>query len=389
MRYLVLMLFLLSGCAVPTWMGGKVDGKDKESTRFQVPDPGQATGLKQVWKRSLAGSPDKHFVHPGQIAMTADAIYVGTFQGRVVRVNRKQGEVEWEFKSQGSIRGGVAVDEERVYAGTEQGEMIALSRKNGSQVWRVRVSSSVDSAPVVADGKVIFLTLDNHTYALDALTGQRIWMHSTPSESLVVMGSATPTATDGQVFVGYSSGEVFALSTANGHRVWSDNLRILGGTSELDLMQDVDATIVLSEQHGPQVAPKRAFVVNHQGRVVAVFAGTGSRIWERRLSAVRQPAWSMGRLFLSDMEGNLVAMSADDGVELWRVRISDGLLSAPALYKERIVVADDQSRLFALDPVSGRIVGMDKLAGPVMAPPVATQDGLFLWTNEGDLLRYE
>ncbi|MBF0189526.1 MAG: outer membrane protein assembly factor BamB [Magnetococcales bacterium] len=387
------MMGLLSGCATPTWTpswigGGK--GGEKESARFVSPDPGSKTGLRQVWNRSLAGSPDKHFVHPGRMALGRESIFVGTFQGNVSRVDRKSGEVIWKVALGAAVMGGVGMDETRVYAGTEQGAMVALSVDTGAELWRTRLTTAVDSAPLVVDGKVLFQTLDNRTHALDAQTGHRIWTHSTPSEVLVVMGSATPAAAEGLAFIGYSSGEVFALQLADGKRVWSDNLRVLGGSSELDLMQDVDASVVVSEARGPQLmSPRLVFVVNHQGRVMASLASNGNRIWEKRLSAVRQPLWSSGRLFVVDMDGNLVAMSAEDGTELWRVRLSDGLLTSPVLYKERILVADDQKHLFAIEPLSGRILGRDKLPGPVLSLPVVTEDGLYLWTNEGDLLRYE
>ncbi|MBF0271203.1 MAG: outer membrane protein assembly factor BamB [Magnetococcales bacterium] len=382
------MMGMLSGCATPTWLGGK--GSEKESARFQSPDPGSETGMRLVWSRSLAGSPDKHFVQPGRVAVGRESIFVGTFQGHVARVDRKSGEVIWKVSLGSAVMGGVDMDESRVYAGTEQGSMVALSIETGAEMWRTKLTTAVDSAPLAVEGKVIFQTLDNRTHALEAQTGQRVWMHSTPSEALVVMGASTPAAADGLAFIGYSSGEVFALRLADGKRVWSDNLRVLGGSSELDLMQDVDASVVLSEERGPQLmSPRRAFVVNHQGRVMASLASNGNRIWEKRLSAVRQPLWSSGRLFVVDMDGNLAAMSADDGVELWRVRLSDGLLTTPILYKERLLVADDQRHLFAIDPLSGRVMGRDKLSGPVLSLPVVTEDGIYLWTNEGDLLRYE
>ncbi|MBF0428132.1 MAG: PQQ-binding-like beta-propeller repeat protein [Magnetococcales bacterium] len=384
-----LALLFLTGCTTtPTWLGGK-SPDEKQSVRFQAPNPGQETGLHSVWKRSLARSPDKHFFHPSRIAVTANAVYVGTFQGSVVSVDRKQGDILWKADAGTSIMGGVAADDDRVYAGTEQGEMVAWARNTGKELWRTRVSTTVDSAPLVTDGKVIFVTLDNHTYALDALTGERVWMHSTPAEALVVMGSSTPTASDGLVYVGYSSGEVFALHSASGGRSWSDNLRVLSGSGELDMMQDVDASIVLSAQMGAKVARRLAFAVNHQGQVVAYLAANGNRLWERRLSAVRQPLWSMGRLFIADMEGNLLAINAEDGVEMWRVRVSDGLLTSPVLYKDRVLVADNQRNLFSVDPASGRIMGMDRVSGPVLSQPVVTEDALFLWTNEGDLYRYE
>lgn len=382
-----LVMGLVSGCAAPTWLGGK--GGEKESVRFHAPDPGTGTGLRLEWSRSVTGSPDKHFLHPGRVAMSGDGVYVGTFQGDVARVDRRSGEVRWKVGVGSAVMGGVAVDGARVYAGTEQGGMVALDRDTGVELWRTRLTTAVDSAPLVVEGKVLFQTLDNRAHALDAQTGQKLWMHGTPTEALVVMGSSTPATADGLAFIGYSSGEVFALRLEDGQRVWSENLRVLGGSGELDLMQDVDASVVFSEDQGPRLGSRRAFVVNHQGRVLACLASNGRRIWEKRLSAVRQPLWSMDRLFVVDMEGHLVALGADDGVELWRVRLSDGLLTSPVLYKDRILVADDQRHLFALDPTSGRVLGLERLSGPVLSLPVVAEDGVYLWTNEGDLLRYE
>ncbi|MBF0295758.1 MAG: PQQ-binding-like beta-propeller repeat protein [Magnetococcales bacterium] len=401
--WLLLTLFL-GGCAsmpgwVPSWMGGKDEKKRTEPVvpRQPVQVAEGPTGLQLAWRKSNAslhdwrggGEPSEHFEQPARFVVTDGEAYVGTFQGRVVKYDLKTGGVAWSVQVGSSVMGGVAVDEERVFAGTEQGEMIALKRSNGELVWRTRVATTVDSAPAVADGKVVFVTLDNRTYALDAVTGKRLWMHSTTAEALVVMGSATPTIADGLVFVGYSSGEVYVLRLADGNRAWSDNLRVLGGSSELDMMQDVDASVVLSGQHGPQVAPRRAFMANHQGRLVAYFAATGSRIWEKKLSVVRQPLWFQGRLFLADLEGNLVAISADDGVELWRAHITDGMLTTPIIFKDKVVVADNKKNLFTLDPASGRLLGRDPVPGAVMSLPMVDDRGLYLWTNSGELLRYE
>ncbi|NGZ05610.1 MAG: PQQ-binding-like beta-propeller repeat protein [Magnetococcales bacterium] len=383
----LLTLLLLAGCSTPTWLGGKTDGK--ESTRFQPPDPGVSTGLNPVWHRSITGSADKHFTQPARMAVGPDGLYLGTFQGHVVRVDRQSGEIVWKSGVGAPVTGGVGIDAVRVYAGTEQGVMVALDRTTGVELWRTQMNTSVDSAPLAVDGKVIFLTLDNRTHALDANTGRKLWVHSTPAEQLVVMGSSTPSSADGLLFIGYSSGEVFALRLADGQKVWSDNLRVLGGSGELDQIQDVDAAVVFSDDSGPRLAARRAFAVNHQGRVVAYLTSNGNRIWEKRVSAVQQPLWFKGQLFIADMEGQIMALSSDDGVELWRVRLSDGLLSSPVMYKGMLLVADNQKRLFALDPASGRLTGRELLPGPVLSLPQVTEEGVYWWTNDGDLLRYE
>jgi outer membrane protein assembly factor BamB len=159
--------------------------------------------------------------------------------------------------------------------------------------------------------------------------------------------------------------------------LWAENLSITGGRSELDLLQGVAAGIVLSEEgDNPISGIKKLFAVNHQGRAVALLPRNGARVWERRLSAIRRP-WLLGKqLFFSEMEGHVVALS-------------DGLLTAPVAMAGKVVVADNRGRLISLDSNTGRVLGMDKLGEAVLADPVLVDNSLFLWTNEGNVLRYD
>ncbi|MEO5364100.1 MAG: PQQ-binding-like beta-propeller repeat protein, partial [Magnetococcus sp. DMHC-8] len=356
---------------------------------FVEPQTRESTGRTRIWRESVAGSPGRYRQHPGQMVVTEDEIYVGTFQGRVVRLNRERGRVIWAATVGERVTGGVAVDGQRVFAGTKSGEMVALSRETGKEWWRTAVSAPVSSGPATDREKVLFITLDNRTYALNSEDGRRLWVHTTPPETLVVMGAATPTLDGPVAYVGYSSGDVFALSLDNGAPLWVDNLSVTGGRSELDLLQGVKASVVVGEGDNPAAGVKKLFVVNHQGRAVALLSRNGARVWERKMSAIRRPWLANRQLFYADMEGYVVSLSAEDGVELWRTRVSDGLLTAPVVRGGKVLVADDRGRLVALDVTSGRVLGMDRLGEPVLADPVLVDSSLFLWTNEGNLLRYD
>lgn len=373
---LLLVLPLLSGCAL--W--------DKLPHTDTI-EPVEPIGLKRIWEKSVARSPEEHSQHPRQVVISGEVVFLATFQGRVVCLNRDDGHIRWESVAGETVVGGVAVDEKRVFAGNRNGEMVAFSREDGHELWRASVSTSVASAPVVAKGKVIFLTLDNRTYALNAQDGKRLWMHDTPAENLVVMGAATPTVEGDRVYVGYSSGKIFALSLEKGMPLWMENLSVMGGRSELEMLQDVDASVVVSDSEAPGLA--KLYAVNHQGRAVAIFPRNGTRIWEQPLSAIRRPLLFSRRLFFSDMEGNLIALSAEDGLSLWKTHVTEGLLTAPVFWDGKIIVADNIGQIFALDATSGRILGRDPLDGAVLADPVVVGNSLFLWTNEGDLLRYD
>ncbi|MBF0623825.1 MAG: outer membrane protein assembly factor BamB [Magnetococcales bacterium] len=379
---LLALTLLLTGCSsAGPWFGGKEKPEDEKVQDYVEPKPGQPVGLKQLWRTGVAGSPDEYFFHPRTIGLTGEAVYMATRDGQVTALSRPEGDTLWETDLDAPVAGGVAVDETRVYVGTLDGDMVALHRADGKPAWRVPVSSSVASAPQVAAGKVIFLTLDNRTYALDAASGERLWVHTTPPESLVVMGAATPTVSGRMVLVGYSSGEVFALALDSGQRIWSTNLTVLGKRSELDLLQDVDAPVVAGEG--------RFYAVNHQGRLVALQPSKGTFLWERSLSAVRRPLLADNRLYVSDVDGSLTALGTEDGIPLWTTRLSDGLLTAPVMYRGRIVVGDSKGRLFAVDPTSGRVLGLDHLGDDLFSDPVVDGNNLFLWTNDGNTYRFE
>ncbi|MBF0401104.1 MAG: outer membrane protein assembly factor BamB [Magnetococcales bacterium] len=383
---------LLSGCS--SWSnpfkepvkGGSVEG----IPAYVEPQTKASTGLNRVWKTSVAGSPDKHQQQPGQIVVAENDLYIATFQGRLVRLNRENGRVVWEVTVAEHLSGGVALEGERLFVGSLDGEMVALSRDTGKELWRSELSAPVTSAPVVARGKVIFATLDSRTYALSSEDGRRLWVHSTPPEILVVMGAATPTVDGSAVYVGYPSGDVFALALESGSPVWSENLSVTGGRSELDLLQDVVASVVVSREADSLLSGvKKIFAVNHQGRAVAMLPNNGSRVWEHKLSAIRRP-WLMGKqLLFSEMEGYVVALSAGEGLESWRTRVSDGLLSAAVSMGSKVVVADNRGRLVTLDAGTGQVLGMDRLGDAVLADPVVVDNSLFLWTNEGNVYRYD
>lgn len=392
---IIIISALLSGCSsASSWSSpgswfGDSDDKDKKSKPLRttlVAQPGQATGLVEVWNRSVASSPETPFFHPGRFLVTGSDIYVATFQGAVVRMSRKDGSILWKKEVGQSIKGGVGIDDKRVFAGTDDGEMVALSQATGEELWRQRVSTSVTSAPVASDGKIFFLTLDSRLYALNAETGATAWVNNNTPEALVIMGAATPTVDGDRLYVGYSSGDVQALSIANGKVLWKDNLTVVGGRTELDLLQDIDAAIVTDGRPSQPSQNRKVFAVNHQGRLVALSRDGGSRAWTHDLSALHPPLVWNDRLFIADMDGTMRALGMEDGLELWRGDISDGLLTAPARLKDRIYIADNKGRLFSLDPTSGRVLGLDRIGDPVLADPIVVGQEMYLWTNKGNMI---
>ncbi|MBF0621719.1 MAG: PQQ-binding-like beta-propeller repeat protein [Magnetococcales bacterium] len=384
---LSLLVVGLSACSsMPDWFSSPGPEVDEEFSMpsFVEPNPGLPVRLERVWRQSLAGSPDRSMVHPYRFVVAENQIYLGTFEGNVLRLDADTTDLRWKAELGASISCGVALDEKHLYVGTREGEMLALDRNSGALVWRQQFTTSIVSAPAVSrnPGLVIFLTLDNHTRALNSATGEPVWSHNTLIEPLVAMGGSTPQIDDDRVYVGYSSGEVFGLELESGKALWNSSLAQLGGRREVDLLQDVDADLVM--------APRRLFAVNHQGALTAFFPSNGVSIWQESGSGVANTPLVHGEvLYLSDLDGYVRAMSVDDGTQLWKTQVSDGVLTSPVMFGETLLVADNRERFISLDPASGRVVGLSKLGEPVYASPVVSNNRLYLWTNEGSLIRYD
>ncbi|OSM06274.1 putative pyrrolo-quinoline quinone [Magnetofaba australis IT-1] len=380
-----MLALLLGGCStvnsMTEWVVGADDDLDEEISTYVEPTPGAPTGLQRAWSHGVVGSPDKYMPQPRHFEESGGALFISGFQGDVTRVDAATGRSSWDVDLDTPIFGGVTTDGARVYVGDADGHAIALDAATGAEVWRERLSTKISSAPMVQGELVFFQTLDNRIYALNAATGKRVWFHGGSPSPLSMMGAASPTAFSHGILAGYSTGDVHAFEPQTGKDVWDRNLTVIGGRTELDLLQDVDAD--------PVVSGLRIYVVSHQGRLMAIYAPNGAQVWQSRLSALRTPLLDGARLYVADVEGYLHALSAEDGTPLWKTRLSDGMLTAPTRFKDQIIVADDSGRRFAVDPASGRVLGMDKSGESYQADPLIAAGGLYLLTRDGDLERFE
>lgn len=145
--------------------------------------------------------------------------------------------------------------------------------------------------PVVKDG-VMFLTGDRSVYALNAKTGERIWSYKTvedrpPSNitsgtdrsSAPKLPNAAPNARgvaigQGLIFVGLYDGHVIALHQETGELAWMQQT----GVDEPKKLQMaspaptyIDGIVLTGLSSGDG---------NLRGRITAIEAGTGKRLWQ-------------------------------------------------------------------------------------------------------------
>ena len=106
--------------------------------------------------------------------------------------------------------------------------------------------------------------------------------------------------------------------------------------------------------------------------------------WSRPQSGTQAVAADLRVVVGADSTDRLTAWKADNGDVLWRVdRFINRGLSAPAVWGDRIAVADAQGYLHLLSKADGRTLGRIELDAPLASTPIVAQDLLLVATRKG------
>ncbi len=288
--------------------------------------------------------------------------------------------------------GGLAYGDGRLFVTTGFGELSALDAASGAEVWRQDLDAPGGSAPTVVGDLVYVVARDSRAWAVDTATGRTRWTLDGTESTSNFSGGAGPAVTSEIAIFPMPSGEVLAAFPQGGLRRWASVVtgQRLGSAAATvsDLASD------------PVIVGDTVYVGNVSGRVVAMNATSGERIWTALEGAVG-PVWPAGgSLFLINDLNELVRLDAGDGTPIWRVALPKfeerRLRKRKTLYGQygpiiaggRVIVASGDGLLRQFDPVSGTLVGQIALPGGAASNPVVANGTLYVVSARGQLLAF-
>ena len=288
--------------------------------------------------------------------------------------------------------GGLAAENGRVYATTGYGEVVALDAASGGVLWRQRLDVPATGAPAIAGGKVFVAARDGSGWALEAATGKIVWQVPGTASPASVTGGAAPAVADGTVIFAFASGQLVALTADDGTPLWSAPVtgqrlgRGYGGLA--DITGD------------PVVAGGVVYAGTAAGRMAALDAATGVRLWTATEGAMSPPLVVGGSVFVVNDEARLVRLDAGSGAEIWATEMPYFVNEVPknrqaifahygpVLAGGRIVVASSDGALRLFEPVSGTMVAQVALPGGAASVPALAGGMLFVTGADGQLYAF-
>lgn len=294
-------------------------------------------------------------------------------------------ELKWAFAFPGAARARSqpAVTREAIFTGSQDGRVYALGLEDGCQYWSFAAASEVRSAPTLGTGKdgridrLYFGDFDANMYALDARSGKLIWKVSVKDHPAGTI-TGSPSYHDGRLYVPMSSTEVVsamdgkyrcctfrggvtALDAATGKRLW----RMHTTEPPVENGKNRNGIAAFGPSGAPvwsppTIDPARGLLYvgtgeNHSSpangmsdAIVAIELASGRIRWVRQVRS--GDAWnaSCGNI------GNNINCPKEDGPDLDFG--APPILAKTAVGREIILAGQKSGLVFGIDPDSGRIL---------------------------------
>ncbi len=370
----------LSACS--TVSGWFDDDDDDPTAPVPLVKIEETVKIKKLWSAGVGDGQGKG-LYKLQPVMTDSIIYAASAEGEVKALDRSRGKKLWDNEIETGLSGGVGLYEDSLFVGGSDGSVMRLDANSGDMVWRTKVTGEV-LAPPQGDGEVVVAqSYDGKLQGLDFDTGEKLWTYDSNVPVLTIRGTGAPILRDGTVYAGFANGRVLAFTSDTGAIRWEARVAISQGRSEIERIVDIDGTMAL--------VGNELYAASYQGRVVAIDARDGQKIWQRNVSSFSGVSQGFGNVYVTDEDGTVTAyLRNGQGVRWQQDALGYRELSRPTPVSSYVAVADYEGYVHLMSQVDGEFAGRVKVDGDgARADMLADGNVLYVFGNSGKLVAYE
>ena len=208
--------------------------------------------------------------------MVGDKLYVGSLDTSVYCLDAETGDIDWTFKTNGTITSSPAVVDDVVYITSQEpssGGLYMLKATNGDLIRRITIpyvqarrGTDIHSSPAVAEGMIFVASNKQTYYGINATTGHIIWNFTDPDAGEFII--ASPIYHDGTVYL-VDQFFIVAVDAFTGKVLWQS---FVGTEFYVSPTYADDKLYVTSNQRG-------IYVLNATDGTKLSFFSTGSNSW--------------------------------------------------------------------------------------------------------------
>ncbi len=368
-------------CLLASDLTGCASGDDVIEPPAELVEFDADVDVRRIWNTKVGGASER--LRLGLMpASDGASIYAGSWDGRVESLNAENGRSQWSVRLEANLTAGPGYGDGRIVFATSNGDLILLDAGTGEQIWQVAAGSEVLAPPVISSDVVVFHTVDGRLRGFDLDSGRELWSVDQSLPALTLRGDTAPVVTGQFVVTGFDNGRVGAYLVDSGEPLWEVPIANSSGRNELERLVDIGS--------GLAVVGNDVYSAGVNGRVVAIDLRTGQVNWQQEISSFAGLGVDVNHVYVTDEFGTVVAYDRRRGTPVWRqedLRLRD--VTAPARFRNLLVVGDYEGYLHWLDPADGHFrararAGSDRITG---APLVLGQT-LYVQSDDGSVAAF-
>jgi outer membrane protein assembly factor BamB len=269
------------------------------------------------------------------VAVTSDAVYVGSSDGTFYALSAATGQELWNKGQKGRdfltaaplVANGAVYFSSTEFSGVQNmrpdGRIFALELRTGNQLWVYKTKGTLGAA-AFADKTLFVGDSESYLHALDAATGQERWNFKSSGG-----GVRTPTIMNGVVYFSAYDGSLHAVDAQSGQERWKNT-------------------------KGPRVATPLAldngniYFGGEKINLYAVDIANGQVKWLFKTKKECRSPVLAGGVVCFPTGGIMQALDAATGEEKWKIIDLNNVVSAAILAPGALYFLDGDGHLYAL-----------------------------------------
>lgn len=322
-----------------------------------------------------------------QPVISNNIIYSAGNNGYISAINAESGDFLWKLEySTLPFSSALAANNDAIFIGTNQAQVVKLDKNTGKLIWEQTVPSSVMAAPIATSNYVFVKTIDDGITTLNANNGKPVWNQQQPQPSLTLRDAGNPLLAGNNLYVGFASGAIINFAPSNGTIKWNKQITAAQGKTDVERMVDIDAT--------PIIENSTMYIAAYQTQITAINLSTQAETWHYSVSNYSDLAIDNNNIYITDATGNVIALDKFTGTVQWK---QEGLqyryLTAPLSLDENnlIAIGDAEGYLHLLNKKDGSFAGRVRVdSDGISATPMLASNGfVIVLSNDGDLYAYK
>jgi len=291
----------------------------------------------------------------------------------VYALDPQTGDTKWKFSVSAEVHATPVLFSNALWVGTTDGNLYKINHKTGKLIDSIKLDGPIEGTPL-PNGSTLLVPAGNKLYAITTLM-ETVWSYDLGS---AIMSSPTKhniVATyNDAIFISGVGNKIAALDQ-DGTEIWAYTPGTPGAF--------YSSPCVVNDSF--------MYIGNDNGSVYALYTQTGTEKWQFATQGqVRSsPIQIGGNVLVGSSDRNFYSIDSATGLLRWKIQTQDVIVSSPSVYNQNVYFGGYDNQIYCIDIIDGVIKWKKSTFGLIKSSPVINGGSVYISSFDKNLYKLD